>query len=235
MLEIEDLHAGYGALAVVHGVSLRVGERECVALIGPNGAGKTTVLRAVAGLVRPSAGSARFLGDSLIGLAPDRICRKGIGFVTEQLNLFPAMTVLENLVLGAYAAARVETARKLEPVFDLFPVLAERRRQAAGTLSGGERKMLAFGRALMSSPRLLVVDEPSLGLAPKMAALVFDTLRTLNHAGMAILLVEQNVPATLRVARRAYVLEQGQVALEGSSAELAASAYVKEAYLGVRG
>src|SRR5213594_1088536 len=193
MLEVTDLRAGYGPVEVLRGVSLRVAEGVCVALIGPNGAGKTTLLRAIA------------------GLPPDRISRRGIGLVTEESNLFLAMTVRENLLVGAHAArVRADAARRLELAFGLFPVLRERRNQRAGTLSGGERKMLGLARGLMASPRLLLVDEPSLGLAPKVAATLFDALAALNREAMTILVVEQNVHAALRVAGRGYVIEQGR-------------------------
>lgn len=233
MLQVTDLDAGYGFLRVVHGISLEVKEGELVALLGPNGAGKSTTLKAIAGLVRPWKGTIMFRGRAIGGLRADRVNRLGIGLVSEALNLFTGMTVYENLLMGAYAVPDTNKRRRsLDFVFSLFPRLAERRPQLAGTLSGGERKMLAIGRALMGGPSLLLVDEPSLGLAPKLTQQVFDALRKLSADGLTILLVEQNVPATLEMVDRAYVLEQGQIVLEGSARKLAESEHVKDVYLG---
>jgi len=205
-----------------------------VALLGPNGAGKSTTLKCIAGLLRPSRGHIAFRGRPTTGMRADRVNRLGIGLVSETLNLFTGMTVYENLLMGAYATGAPEKRRqRLDVVFTLFPRLAERRPQLAGTLSGGERKMLAIGRALMGGPSLLLVDEPSLGLAPKLTQQVFDALRRLRDEGLTILLVEQNVPATLDMVDRAYVLEQGEIVLEGSAKQLATSDHVKDVYLGV--
>lgn len=235
MLAVKNLQAGYGHLQVLWDVTLSVAEGEFVALIGANGAGKTTTLRAIAGLLRPRSGEVRFLGQSIAGRPPHQISRGGLSLVTEELNLFEAMTVRENLLLGAYARPdRRRTATALDYVYQLFPVLAQRQRQLAGTLSGGERRMLALGRGLMSAPRLLVVDEPSLGLAPLMVAAVFEALQTLHRQGVTLLLVEQNVNTTLHLADKAYVLERGAVVLQGPSAELLENAYLKDTYLGKR-
>lgn len=233
MLKVSDLDAGYGFLRVVHGISLEIQEGEFVALLGPNGAGKSTTLKCIAGLLRPRQGQIAFRGQSIGGMRGDRVNRLGIGLVSEALNLFTGMTVHENLLMGAYAVTDADKRRRaLDFVLTLFPRLAERRPQLAGTLSGGERKMLAIGRALMGGPSLLLVDEPSLGLAPKLTQQVFDALRQLSDDGLTILLVEQNVPATLEMVDRAYVLEQGEIVLQGSASTLAESEHVKDVYLG---
>ncbi len=234
MLRVTELDAGYGFLRVVHGISLQVNQGELVALLGPNGAGKSTTLKCIAGLVRPWKGDITFQGRPIGGLRGDLVHGLGIGLVSESLNLFTGMTVYENLLMGSYAVAEPEKRRRsLDFVFGLFPRLAERRPQLAGTLSGGERKMLAIGRALMGGPSLLLVDEPSLGLAPKLTQQVFDALRKLSDDGLTILLVEQNVTATLEMVDRAYVLEQGEIVLEGSAQKLSESEHVKDVYLGV--
>ncbi|TMD04022.1 MAG: ABC transporter ATP-binding protein [Chloroflexi bacterium] len=234
MLRVTELDAGYGFLRVVHGISLQVNQGELVALLGPNGAGKSTTLKCIAGLVRPWKGDIAFRGHSIGGLRGDLVNGLGIGLVSESLNLFTGMTVYENLLMGAYSVPEAEKRRRsLDFVFSLFPRLAERRPQLAGTLSGGERKMLAIGRALMGGPSLLLVDEPSLGLAPKLTQQVFDALRKLSDDGLTILLVEQNVTATLEMVDRAYVLEQGEIVLEGSAQKLSESEHVKDVYLGV--
>jgi len=234
MLRVTELDAGYGFLRVVHGISLQVSQGELVALLGPNGAGKSTTLKCIAGLVRPWKGDITFQGRAIGGMRGDRVNGLGIGLVSESLNLFTGMTVYENLLMGAYSVAEAEKRRRsLDFVFGLFPRLAERRPQLAGTLSGGERKMLAIGRALMGGPSLLLVDEPSLGLAPKLTQQVFDALRKLSDDGLTILLVEQNVTATLEMVDRAYVLEQGEIVLEGSAQKLSESEHVKDVYLGV--
>lgn len=234
MLQVTDLETGYGFLRIVHGISLEINKGELVALLGPNGAGKSTTLKCVAGLLRPWKGQIRFNDRSIGGIRADRVNRLGIGLVSETLNLFTGMSVYENLLMGGYAVhdAAVQR-RRLDYVYALFPRLAERRPQLAGTLSGGERKMLAIGRALMGGPSLILVDEPSLGLAPKLTQQVFEALRKLRDEGHTILLVEQNVPATLEMVDRAYVLEQGKIVLEGSARVLANSPHVKDVYLGV--
>jgi branched-chain amino acid transport system ATP-binding protein len=234
LLQVTDLQAGYGALQVLWDVSLSVAEGEFVALIGPNGAGKTSTLRAIAGLIKPSNGEIRFRGESIGGQRTNRIARLGMSFVTEELDLFENMSVRENLILGAYARRDKQQVEKtLDTVLELFPVFAERQRQLAGTLSGGERKMLAIGRGLMSDPRLIMVDEPSLGLAPRLAVTVFEALRELHRSDVTILLVEQNVNTTLHITDRCYVLEHGRVVLEGASADLLENAYLRETYLGI--
>ena len=235
MLEVKNLATGYGCLQVLWEVSLAVSEGEFVALIGGNGAGKTTTLRAIAGLLSPWSGEVNFLGASIAGMPPHLISRGGLSFVTEDLNLFEAMTVRENLMLGAYSRRDGrQTRATLAYVFRLFPILEERQKQLAGTLSGGERRMLAIARGLMSSPRLLLVDEPSLGLAPKMVMAVFEALKELHARGVTLLLVEQNVNHTLQLADKAYVLEHGRIVLHGSSAELLVNTQLKDTYLGKR-
>ncbi len=231
MLEISDLSAGYDSKDVVLGVSIDVREGEVVAIIGSNGAGKTTFLKAVCGLLPVSAGEVRYEGRSITGLAIHEIARAGISFVPAGRHLFPEMTVAENLGLGAYPH-RPEAGQQ-SVVFDLFPRLAERRRQAAGTMSGGEQQMLAVGRALMSRPRLLILDEPTAGLAPKLAAQAYESLAALRTQGMTILVAEQQVPLVLSLADRGYVMETGAIQLQGSAAELRDNPTVRRAYLGV--
>jgi branched-chain amino acid transport system ATP-binding protein len=235
LLEVNNLQAAYGNLQVLWDVSLSVEEGEFVALIGANGAGKTTTLRTIAGILQPRGGEVRFMGQSLLGMPPHRISQRGISFITEELNLFEGMTVMDNLLLGAYSARDGKKAKAtLEQVFDLFPILSERQKQMAGTLSGGERRMLAVARGLMAGPRLLMVDEPSLGLAPKMVMNVFSALKALHERGATLLLVEQNVNHTLQIADKAYVLEQGNMILQGRSAELLHNDYLRNTYLGKR-
>ena len=232
MLEVSQLQASYGPLQVIWDVSLRVEQGEFVALIGPNGAGKTTTLRAIMGLVKPLSGTIAFNGQTLNGLKANPITRKGISFVTEDLDLFDGMTVHDNLILGAFSLHdRAQVEGTLESVYDLFPILAERHRQLAGTLSGGERKMLAIGRGLMLSPSLILVDEPSLGLAPKLVLAVFEALKQLHERGSTILLVEQNVYTTLHMTNRAYVLENGQVVMEGPSSDLLRNEHLQRTYI----
>ncbi len=234
ILELTDLEAGYELLQVLWGVSIHVDEGEFVAILGPNGAGKTTTLRAIAGFLEPISGSVALGGRQIGGAPAHLVSRMGLGYVSETLNLFPAMSVYENLLVGAYAvsdSAAITTTTDL--VFELFPRLQERRTQLAGTLSGGERKMLAIGRGLMASPSLLLVDEPSLGLAPMATLDTFAALKSLRERGVTILLVEQNVNTTLHLVDRAYVLEQGRIVLEGTGQELLADSHVQEAYLGI--
>jgi branched-chain amino acid transport system ATP-binding protein len=234
VLELTNLESGYELLQVLWGVTLRVEDGEFVALLGPNGAGKTTTLRTIAGLVQPIRGTVAFRGKSINGVPAHQVSRMGLGYVSENLNLFPAMSVYENLLTGAYAVRdKAQQIATMELVFELFPRLHERRNQLAGTLSGGERKMLAIGRGLMPSPSLLLVDEPSLGLAPIPTLAAFEALKRLRERGVTILLVEQNVNTTLRLVDRAYVLEQGQVVLEGTGEQLLGNPHVQEAYLGI--
>lgn len=234
MLEIKNLQAGYGLLRILWDVSLEVHEGEFVALIGSNGAGKTTTLRSIAGFLKPWVGSVTFMHQPINHLRAHQISRLGVSFVTEELNLFEKMTVWENLLLGAYFRRdRRKVKDTLDHVLALFPLFADRRSQPAGTLSGGERKMLALGRGLMAAPRLLLVDEPSLGLAPLLAQEVFQALKSLHNKGVTILLVEQNVNATLGFTDRSYVMEQGRIVMEGPSHELRENSYLKETYLGL--
>ena len=234
LLRLEGLEVGYGDVTAVSDVSLDVRAGETVALIGGNGAGKTTTLKAVSGLLPLRRGSVLLDGERLDGLSPARVVARGIAHVPEGRQLFPTMTVRENLELGAAsAAARARREETLEGVFRLFPRLAERMRQLAGTLSGGEQQMCAIGRGLMARPRLLMLDEPSLGLAPVVVKQIFENLAQINREGTTILLVEQNVARALGLAHRGYVLENGRIALSGDCDSLLASPYIKEAYLGL--
>ncbi len=233
MLRLEAIEAGYGDLTAVRGVSLEVRAGEIVALIGGNGAGKTTTLRAICGLVPLRGGWVELDGARLAGHTPAAVVAGGVAHVPEGRQLFPSLSVLDNLELGARTpASRAGRRESLERVYALFPRLAERRRQIAGTLSGGEQQMVAIGRALMARPRLLMLDEPSLGLAPVTVGAIFENLRRINEAGLTVLLVEQNVPRALRLAHRAYVLENGAIALEGPSARLLADPAIRRAYFG---
>ena len=232
MLDVENVEAGYDLLQVLWDVSLHVDEGEFVALLGPNGAGKTTTLRTIAGFLTPLEGAISFRGRAIAGKPAHAVSRMGLGYVSESLNLFPAMSVGENLQVGANAVRdKNQIASTMELVFQLFPRLLERRDQLAGTLSGGERKMLAIGRGLMGSPSLLLVDEPSLGLAPMAVVATFEALKALRERGVTILLVEQNVNTTLRLVDRAYVLEQGRIVLEGTGEQLLRNPHVQSAYL----
>jgi branched-chain amino acid transport system ATP-binding protein len=231
-LDLVGLEAGYGGARVVQGVSLSVPPGRIVTLLGPNGAGKSTTLRAVAGLIRLSAGEVRLEGQRLDGEPADVVLRRGLALVPERRELFPSLTVAENLALGAFSRRdKAEVATDLEMVFTLFPRLKERRPQAARTLSGGEQQMLAIGRGLMSRPRYLLLDEPSLGLAPLLIEEIFRKLESIRAQGTAILLVEQNAAAALQVADHGYVLEAGMIRLEGSALALATDDAVREAYL----
>jgi len=233
LLEIKSLDSGYGFLQVLWDLSFYVDEGEFVALIGPNGAGKSTTLKTIAGLVEPQGGEILYEGNPIGGLEGHLVCRKGIAFISEELNLFVNMTVKENLEMGAFTLKDpAKQAKNLEFVYELFPRLHEREAQFAGTLSGGERKMMAIGRGIMSSPRLMLVDEPSLGLAPMLTNEVFKALRTLNKRGTTIFLVEQNVGKTLKTTSRAYILEKGKIILQGKSADLADDDHVRKIYLG---
>ncbi len=233
MLRLEDVHAQYGAIVALHGVSIDVREGELVALIGANGAGKSTLLSTIAGVLRPHQGRIEFRGESLVGLVPERIVRRGLAMVPENREIFPALTVEENLRLGAYIRKdRDEFQADLEHMFALFPILQERFAQRAGTLSGGEQQQLAIARALMSHPDLLMLDEPSLGLAPKIVEQVFELIQHLHEDGMTILLVEQNVSLTLEIADRAYVLNMGAVQAAGTPAELRENVDLATVYLG---
>jgi branched-chain amino acid transport system ATP-binding protein len=232
MLEIRDLHVYYGEISALKGVSLSVEKGEIVALLGSNGAGKTTTLKALSGLLVPRAGDVALDGESLTGVPPHVIVRKGIAHVPEGRRVFNRLTVHENLEMGAYSRSDHRVGADLDRVFQLFPRLAERRLQVAGTLSGGEQQMLAIGRALMANPRLLLLDEPSMGLAPVLVEQIFETVQDINRQGTTILLVEQNAAMALDVAGRAYVLETGAVVLSGAAADLAQDPDVRRAYLG---
>src|SRR5437867_12874762 len=234
MLEVRDLRVRYGAVEAVKGVSFQVSERAIVSLIGANGAGKTTSLRALTGLVRPSGGEVRFENTSLVGLAPHEIVRLGIAHVPEGRRLFPKMTVLENLRMGAYLRANnAQAASTLEMIYQHFPILRERGRQLAGSLSGGEQQMLAIARALMSRPKLLLLDEPSMGLSPIMTAEIGKIIQQINALNVSIILVEQNAMLALTLAQYGYVLETGTLMLQGKAEELLRDEGVKKAYLGI--
>jgi len=233
LLELADVHTYYGHIHVLKGVSLTVGEGEIVTLIGANGAGKSTTLRTISGLVRPRRGTVLLDGQRIDQTPPHRIVEMGICQAPEGRRIFPRMTVLENLQMGAYARREVSMAGDLDRVFTLFPLLKERIGQQGGTLSGGEQQMLAIGRALMARPRVLLLDEPSLGLAPMLVQLIFQTIRDINQQGGTILLVEQNAHLALQVAHRGYVLETGNIVLHDSAADLARNETVQKAYLGI--
>ena len=232
ILKVDDIHVYYGSIHAVKGVSFEVNEGEVVTLIGANGAGKSTILNTVSGLLHPKTGSVVFEGRDLKGVAPHKIVEYGLAQVPEGRHIFQQMSVEENLQMGAYTQPNATVEPGIADVYERFPRLKERRRQIAGTLSGGEQQMLAMGRALMSRPKLLMLDEPSMGLAPILVEQIFDIIRELHSAGTTILLVEQNAQAALSVADRAYVLETGRISLTGTGAELMASDAVRKAYLG---
>jgi branched-chain amino acid transport system ATP-binding protein len=234
MLALSRVCASYGSVPAVADISIEVGEGEAVGLLGANGAGKSTTLRAISGLVRLTSGTISFSGTDIASLPPYKVTELGIAHVPEGRQVFPEMTVQENLEIGAYAPrAKASRSSTLELVFSIFPVLAERRKQLAGTMSGGEQQMLAVGRGLMLKPRLLMLDEPSLGLAPVMTDVTFQKIQEIHALGTAILLVEQNVSRALTLVQRAYVLESGKVIMHGSSTELANNKQVQAAYLGI--
>jgi branched-chain amino acid transport system ATP-binding protein len=234
MLVLKHIDAGYGSFQALFDVSLEVQAGEAVAVIGPNGAGKTTLMRAISGLIRPAAGSATMEGRDLLATPAHEIVELGIAHVPENRRLFPRMTVEDNLRMGAFPpSARARYAERLAVVYDLFPRMKERRTQLAGTMSGGEQQMCAIGRALMSDPKLLLLDEPSAGLAPVVVQQVFDLVRRIRTSGLTVLIVEQNVQQVLKVVDRAYLLETGTIRTSGSSDELLQSDKIREAYLGV--
>jgi branched-chain amino acid transport system ATP-binding protein len=234
LLEVVDLDCHYGAIHALQKVSLTVEKGEIVTLIGANGAGKSTTLRALSGLLKPTGGTIRLDGHSLVGLRPDQIVRVGVAHAPEGRGIFGSLTVLENLELGAYIHSdRAGIHADLDRMMKRFPILAERARQSAGTLSGGEQQMLAVARALMARPRLLLLDEPSLGLAPQIVQRIFSIIREINKEGVTILLVEQNAHQALAIAHRGYVLETGQVKMTDTAKNLAASDEVRKAYLGI--
>src|SRR5690625_4484083 len=231
LLKVDSITTGYGEMEVLRDVTLEVAENEIVSIIGPNGAGKSTVMKTVFGLLAPWRGTISFEGREIGGLSPDRIVKEGLCYVPQVEDVFPSLTVEENLEMGAYLVSGSLTARK-QRIFDMFPRLAERRRQRAGKMSGGERQMVAMGRALMLDPRLLLLDEPSAGLAPLMVDGIFETVKRINESGVAILMVEQNARKSLELADRGYVLATGQNQVEGSGRELLADAEVERLYLG---
>jgi branched-chain amino acid transport system ATP-binding protein len=234
MLELRSIDAGYGSFQALFGVSLEVRAGEAVGVIGPNGAGKTTLMRVISGLIRPRSGSIAMEGTDVLFTPPHRIVSLGIAHVPEHRRLFPRLSVEDNLKMGAYmAAAREKFAERLESVFDLFPRLKERRHQMAGTMSGGEQQMCAIGRALMSGPKLLLLDEPSAGLAPVVVQQVFELVKRIRSSGLTVLIVEQNVQQVLRIVDRAYLLEAGSIRASGTAAEVRGTDTIKQAYLGV--
>ncbi len=234
LLEVDALVSGYGVMTVLNGVSLQVEEGAAIAVVGGNGAGKTTLIRTVAGMLRPRSGRVRFAGHDITGWPADAVCELGLAQVPEGRQLFASQSVEDNLRLGAILKrARARSRQGLDEVYTLFPKLAERRRQLAGTLSGGEQQMLAIGRALMARPVLMMLDEPSLGLSPLMVELMFKTISELARNGMSIVLVEQNVEESLQLCERAYVLENGEVAMSGTSSSLLSDDRIRQAYLGL--
>jgi branched-chain amino acid transport system ATP-binding protein len=233
LLEIDNLDCNYGRIRALHGVSLSVEEGELVALVGANGAGKTTLLRCISGVQPASGGAIRFAGDDITAMAPERRVRRGIAQAPEHRQVFGPLSVTDNLLLGGYTRSRAEIAEDVDKAFAMFPDLKQRRRQAAGTLSGGQQQMLAISRALMARPRLLLLDEPSMGLAPALVAEVFDAITALRDAGVTILLVEQNAFAALSVAKRGYVIEAGRISLSDTGAAPLENDAVKSAYLGI--
>jgi ABC-type branched-subunit amino acid transport system ATPase component len=233
LLRAEAMTAGYGKMAILHGVSLIIAPGELVAVIGPNGAGKSTAFKVIVGFLKPTEGRVLFDGDDITGLRPDQVLRRGLAYVPQGRIVFPQMTVLENLEMGGYTErnpARIRAA--LERVYALFPILAERRYQKAGTMSGGEQQMVAIGRALMTIPKLVLLDEPSLGLSPKYVSLIFEKLVEMKRSGYTLMLVEQNAAKALSVADRGYVLELGRNRIEGSGRSLLDDPEVKRLYLG---
>ena len=233
LLEVKNIEVYYGVINALKGISFEVNEGEIVTLIGANGAGKTTTMQSIMGFIHPKSGDILYNGESIIGLPTHRIMRKGLTQVPEGRRIFSELNVYENLIMGAYTSKdRAQVKRDLEEIYTLFPRLEERKTQMAGMLSGGEPQMLAMGRALMSHPKLLMLDEPSMGLAPILVSQVFDMIKRLNETGTTILLVEQNAEKALSIADRAYVMETGMITLSGTGAELAASEKVRDAYLG---
>jgi len=234
MLEVENVSAAYGMVQILRDVSFKVNEKEIVSIIGPNGAGKTTLVKTIMGLVKPKSGSIKFKSEIISGMNTYDIVKKGVTMIPEGREIFPRLTVEENLMLGAYSIndkAKVKETK--ERSFNIFPVLKKKEKALAQTLSGGEQQMLVICRSLMSNPQLLILDEPSLGLAPIIVEKVLDTVRTINDEGVTVLLVEQNIHDSLLVADRGYVLEQGKVILEGNSRELLSNSHIKEVYLGL--
>ena len=233
LLKVENIRVYYDSVEAIRDVSIELEEGELVTLLGANGAGKTTVLNTISGLIKPASGQILFRGERIDGISPHRIVALGIGHVPEGRRVFPYMTVYENLKMGGYTQRdRVEFGKELDAVYELFPKLKERAKQAAGTLSGGEQQMLAIGRSLMSNPSVLLMDEPSIGLSPIMVAALADAIAELHRRGKSVILVEQNAAVALKLAQRGYVMETGRIVLEGTAETLASDKSVKEAYLG---
>jgi len=234
MLEVEDISAAYGMVQILRNVSFKVDEKEIVSIIGPNGAGKTTLVKTIMGFLKPQTGCIRFSGENIEKTSTNEIVTKGLTMIPEGREIFPRMSVLENLMLGAYTIKDKEQVKQTkEKVFGIFPVLKKKEKALAQTLSGGEQQMLVICRSLMSNPKMLILDEPSLGLAPIIVEKVLDTVRTINDEGVTVLLVEQNIHDSLNVADRGYVLEEGKIILEGKSRELLSNSHIKEVYLGL--
>jgi branched-chain amino acid transport system ATP-binding protein len=234
MLEIQNVSAAYGMVQILRDVSFKVEEKEVVSIIGPNGAGKTTLVKTVMGFLHPKTGSVTFKGENISQLPTYEIVKKGLTMIPEGREIFPRMTIEENLMLGAYTIKdKTKIAQTKEMVYNIFPVLKKKQKALAQTLSGGEQQMLVICRSLMSNPQLLILDEPSLGLAPIIVEKVLDTVRTINDEGVTILLVEQNIHDSLNIADRGYVLEEGKIILEGKSRELLSNSHIKEVYLGL--
>ena len=235
MLEVKDLHVSYGMIRAISGVSFTVNEGEIISLIGANGAGKTTILRTISGLERPQSGDILYQGDSIVKLRPEQIVKRGIAHVPEGRRIFTNMSVTDNLLLGANLRTgdKDALAKDIRHVFSLFPRLEERQNQNAGTLSGGEQQMLAVGRALMTKGTVMLLDEPSMGLAPMVVEAIFEIIRTINQQGTTILLVEQNANMAMQLSHRTYVLETGHIVLEGASSDLIKNEKIKQAYLGI--
>jgi len=232
MLKVKDVHVYYGAIHALKGVSFSIEKGELVTLLGANGAGKTTTLKTLSGLLRLHSGGIELEGVSLNGADPHEIVQRGVGHAPEGRKIFPRFTVLENLHIGGYTRSKPSLGPEIERVFELFPRLKERQKQVAGTLSGGEQQMLAIGRALVARPKLLLLDEPSMGLAPKIVEQILETIASINKSGVTVLLVEQNAAMALAISHRGYVLETGEVVLQGSASELAGNDFVRQAYLG---
>lgn len=232
MLDVDGVVSGYGDMEVLHGVSLQVSEKEIVTIIGPNGAGKSTLLKTIMGYLTPATGKIIFRGEDVTSLRPDKKIIKGIGYVPQLENVFPSLTVQENLEMGGYIKDSEEVKEQIQKIYDLFPILTERRKQKVRTMSGGERQMLATARALMTEPSLLLLDEPSAALAPKAADLVFDKIQEIHGQGTAIIIVEQDAFRSLEISNRGYVLAMGQNEFEGSANEILSNEEIKKAYLG---
>ena len=234
MLELKNVSAGYGLIQILWNVSFKIKEKEIVSIIGPNGAGKTTLVKTIMGLLPAKTGTIQFKGEHIENLPPYEIVKKKISLIPEGRDIFPRMTVEENILLGAYTINDKQQVKvSQERIYQIFPVLRKKEQSLAQTLSGGEQQMLVIGRSLMSSPELLILDEPSLGLAPIIVAKVLDTLRQINDDGVAVLLVEQNIRDSLNIADRAYVLEEGKIIIEGEGRELLSNDHIKEVYLGI--